>query len=100
MHSGQRLENREIANRATRTFDTEAVFILLHEYGHVFFGHPGNKALPPEISRANEEAADRFALDMLARVGEIPLGVSVLFFTMAHLSEEVATTHPVSPDRS
>ena len=53
----------------------------------------------PEVSRANEEAADRFALDLLARVGEVPLGVTILFFTMAHLQEEVARTHPVSPDR-
>ena len=35
----------------------------------------------------------------MARVGEVPLGVAVLFFTMAHLQEEVAGTHPVSPDR-
>ena len=93
------LQNRNIADRATRAFDTAAVFVLLHEYGHVFHGHPGNLAVRPEISRANEEAADRFALDLLARVGEIPLGVTILFFTMAHLHEEVARTHPVSPDR-
>jgi hypothetical protein len=90
---------RDIADRATRAFDTETLFVLLHEYGHVFHGHPGNAAVRPEVSRANEEAADRFALDLLARVGEVPVGVALLFFTMTHLSEEVARTHPVSPDR-
>ena len=90
---------RDIADRATRVFDTEVLFVLLHEYGHVFHGHPGNVAVRPEVSRANEEAADRFALDLLARVGEVPLGVALLFFTMSHLSDEVARTHPVSPDR-
>jgi hypothetical protein len=96
---GNAWENRDVADRARRIFDTAVVFVLLHEYGHVFHGHPGNRTVRPEVSRANEEAADRFALDLLARVGEVPLGVAVLFFTMAHLSEEVAGTHPVSPDR-
>ena len=89
---------RDIADRATRVFDTIALFVLLHEYGHAFHGHPGN-LVRPEVSRANEEAADRFALDLLARVGEVPLGVTLLFFTMSHLSDEVARTHPISPDR-
>jgi hypothetical protein len=92
-------DTREIADRATRVFDTIALFVLLHEYGHAFHGHPGNIAVRPEDSRANEEAADRFALDLLARVGEVPLGVAPLFFPMSHLSDQVARTHPVSPDR-
>jgi hypothetical protein len=89
----------DIADRARRIFDTAAVFVLLHEYAHIFYQHPGNLAVRSEVSRANEEAADRFALDLLARVGEVPLGLAPLFFNMAHLSEEVARTHPVSPDR-
>jgi Peptidase U49 len=90
-------DNRDVADRATRVFDSAAVFALLHECGHVFHRH--NAAVPPDKSRAQEQEADRFALDLLARVGEVPLGVAVLFFTMAHLQEEVARTHPVSPDR-
>ena len=90
---------KEIADRATQIFDTEVVFALLHEYGHVFHGHVGGAQVRPEDSRANEQAADRFALDLLGRVGHVPLGVSLLFMTMSHLSAEVARTHPVSPDR-
>jgi hypothetical protein len=34
---GNAWENREIADRATRTFDTAVLFVLLHEYGHVLY---------------------------------------------------------------
>jgi hypothetical protein len=99
--------------RARRVFNSAVVFALLHEYGHVFHGHPGNRAVAPEESRKNESEADRFALDMFARVGDVPLGVTILFFTMAHLHENqadfasddlyreslAARTHPVSPER-
>ena len=87
--------------------------MLLHEYGHVFYRHPGNKAVPPDVSRANEQAADKFALDQFVRVGDMPIGVPILFFTMADLMENraeyasdaeyqltlAARTHPVSPAR-
>ena len=88
-------------------------FILLHEAGHLLYRHAGNQGVAPEISRANEEAADRFALDVLSRVGDPPLGVAVLFSLFTNLLEsrsdfasdaefERATqlrTHPLSPDR-
>jgi len=106
--AGERVEER-----ARRVFNTVIVFAMLHELGHVLFRHPGNQGVPPEVSRANEEAADRFALDLFARIREVPLGVSLLFFTMAHLFENraafesdeayqralAARTHPLSPAR-
>jgi hypothetical protein len=107
------LSNRKVDERANRIFDSVVVFILLHELGHVFWGHPGYVGIPPETARANEEAADRFALDILARVNEAPLGVSVLFLSMANLWENradfgtdeqyrramAARTHPLSSAR-
>jgi hypothetical protein len=106
-------DDTAVAERADRIFDTSAVFALLHEYGHVLYGHPGNRAVPPDVSRANEEAADAFALDVFSRVHEVPIGVTVLFFMMANLHENradygsdeeyqqtlAARTHPVSPER-
>lgn len=100
-------------DRARRVFNSAVVFALLHEYGHVYHRHPGNEAVDPATSRTNEAAADRFALDMFARIGDVPLGVTILFFTMAHLHENqadfdseeayrqslAARTHPVSPNR-
>lgn len=107
------LSDSRVNERANRIFDSIVVFVLLHEYGHVFHRHPGNLAVAPEVSRANEEAADRFALDLLARVGEVPLGVTVFFSVAAQLAENRADywtdaaferalatrTHPLSPAR-
>ena len=107
------LADRRSDERANRIFDGIVVFILLHELGHVFWAHPGYVGVAPETARANEEAADRFALDVLARINEAPLGVSALFLAMANLSENRADyrfrrgipaggsrrTHPLSPAR-
>jgi hypothetical protein len=49
-------------------------FILAHELAHVYYGHPGNRAVAPEASQANERQADAFALDLLERAGTIPMG--------------------------
>ncbi|HUF57407.1 MAG TPA: M48 family metalloprotease [Thermohalobaculum sp.] len=106
-------DDPEVADRARRAFDTAAVFILLHEYGHVHHRHPGNRAVPPAVSRVNESDADSFAFDLIARAGDMPIGVPILFFTMAHLHENradygsdadyrttlAARTHPISPER-
>jgi hypothetical protein len=84
------LSDQRVDSLANRIFNGNVVFILLHEYGHVRFGHQGNRAVPAEISRANEEAADGFALDLLARVNEAPLGLSILFTAMANFYENRA----------
>ncbi len=101
------------AEQAYRVLDSAAAFMLLHEYGHVLHQHPGNQGVAPEESRASEEAADAFALDIFARVGDVPLGMTIPFFTMSYLHEIrsqfqtdeeymrtlAARTHPVSPQR-
>jgi len=105
--------DEEVAEPARRAFTTAAAFVLLHEYGHAFYRHPGNRAVAPEVSRANEAAADSFAFDQIVRVGDMPVGVPILFFTMTNLMENradfaseadyrsslAARTHPVSPER-
>ena len=105
--------DQKVADFAARGFNIAVVFALLHEYGHAFHGHEGNAAVAPAVSRTNEQAADRFALDVIARTGEVPIGVTELFFTMAYLFENRADftsdaayqqslgarTHPLSPQR-
>lgn len=107
------LNDPRVDSLANRIFNGNVVFILLHEYGHVRFGHRGNRAVSAEVSRANEEAADGFALDLLARVNEAPLGLSFLFTAMANFYENradfgsdaeyqaalLARTHPLSEQR-
>jgi hypothetical protein len=105
--------DQKVSDFAARGFNMTAVFAMLHEYGHAFHGHEGNAAVVPAVSRTNEEAADRFALDVIARTGEVPIGVTELFFIMAYLFENRADfasdaayqqtlgarTHPLSPQR-
>lgn len=102
----------KIVERAERVFNAASVFVLLHEYGHALHRHPGNLAVAPAVSRANEQAADLFALNIFARLGDVPIGAVVFFFVSTHVLEIstdagsapqqaslAARTHPVSPER-
>jgi hypothetical protein len=102
----------KIVERAERMFNDASVFVLLHEYGHAFYRHPGNLMVPPAESRANEQAADLFALNMFSRLGDVPVGTVLFFYVSTHVLELStnagsasqqaslgARTHPVSPER-
>jgi len=94
-------------------FNGSLNFILLHETGHVFYRHPANTDVPPAVSRAHEQEADQFGLDLLARVGNVPLSLPHLLFVMSSLQGDTvrpgeetlyqqslaARTHPVSAAR-
>jgi hypothetical protein len=54
-------------------------FILAHELAHLYYRHPGNRAVPPAESQANEREADAFALEVLDRAATIPMG-AILYF--------------------
>jgi hypothetical protein len=89
-------------------------FILLHEMGHVLHQHPG---YGPGVSRAkareNEDEADRFALEVLRRVGQPVSGLLFFFLSAAHAVDHradfrsdaeyqahlVQQTHPLTSDR-
>jgi hypothetical protein len=89
-------------------------FILLHEMGHVLYQHPG---YGPGVSRArareNEDEADRFALEVLRRVGQPVSGLLFFFLSAAHAAPHRADfgsdaeyqahlaqqTHPLTSDR-
>ena len=107
------LDNREVDTLAQKSFATAIVFIMLHELGHVYMQHGGYQGIDPSEARHNETAADEFALEVLARIGDVPLGIVNLFLTMAYLHESrqdfssdaehelrlAARTHPLSAER-
>ncbi len=107
------LDDTEVDSLAQKSFSTAVVFILLHELGHIYFNHRGYEGVEPAVARANESAADAFALKTLARIGDVPLGVVNLFLAMAYLHESrtdfssdsahamqlAARTHPLSAER-
>jgi hypothetical protein len=89
-------------------------FILLHEVGHVLFRHPGyGPGVPRERARENEDQADRFALEVLRRVGQPIDGLLFWFLSAAHFVPHRADfgsdaeyqahlrsdTHPLTSDR-
>jgi len=89
-------------------------FILLHEVGHVLFRHPGyGPGVPRERARENEDQADRFALEVLRRVGQPIDGLLFWFLSATHFVPHRADfgsdaeyqahlrsdTHPLTSDR-
>jgi hypothetical protein len=93
-----------------RMFGTAVVFALGHELGHLFYGHGHAKGAE---SQQQEADADRFALELMRRVGDIPVGIVPFFMIAAHLEAYVSdfredtaystylatTSHPASTAR-
>jgi hypothetical protein len=89
-------------------------FVLLHELGHIVFQHPGyGPGVPRERARENEDQADRFALEVLRRVGQPVEGLLFWFLSAAHFVPHRAdfasdaeyqghlrrSTHPLTSER-
>ena len=93
------LNDKRVDELALGHFVTARTFILLHELGHVYHGHRGGSGAR---SRMNEEAADRFAADVMARTPLPPLGSLVFFMADASWAGYPAAaedTHPLSGAR-
>lgn len=108
------LDDQRVYNTATRLFDEAIFFILVHELGHVLYEHPGyGPGISRAEARANESAADDFALDMMRRVGAEPTSMAFFFVAAAHylqgrgdFGSEAAyqgfladATHPLTAER-
>lgn len=70
------------------------MFILLHELGHIYYGH-GGSTIPQEVQ------ADQFAIDVMRRSPVPPLGMLIYFMAEASMADYPATarTHPLSGAR-
>jgi hypothetical protein len=99
--------NPRVERRFQRDFGTAIVFVLGHELGHLYHQHGMNVSL--ERSRQQEEEADRFAMELMRRIGEPPVGMVLFFRILAHLApytsdpdypaRRAAATHPVASAR-
>lgn len=88
-------------------------FLLAHELGHVVLEHPGNDAVAPSASQAQEIEADAFAIDAMAQIGVVPVGLIVYLraasyyetppstFDQDQYEEHMRTfsTHPITTAR-
>ncbi|MCB9267642.1 MAG: hypothetical protein H6558_21675 [Lewinellaceae bacterium] len=87
-------------NLALGMFLSAKVFILCHELGHIFYQHPGNKAVSTSVSRYHEEEADRFALSILKEIPVIPMGALLYFQVFSHWDWDSSdSTHPLNSSR-
>jgi IrrE N-terminal-like domain len=67
-----------IKNRADRNFGNTIVFLLAHELGHVLKKHRIDVRDPAQ-RRAQEIEADAFAIEVMRRMGQLPLGLEFWF---------------------
>jgi hypothetical protein len=80
-----------------KLFGTTMVFIMAHETGHLFHGHRAN--VGDARSRQQEGEADAFAVELMARMGEPPIGISFFFMMAAPFECAERSTHPLSGER-
>jgi Peptidase family M48 len=80
-----------------KLFGTTMVFIMGHETGHLFHSHRAN--VGEARSRQQEGEADAFAVELMARMGEPPIGISFYFMMAAPFECAERSTHPLSGER-
>ena len=73
------LTDSGVNDLSLRFRNTGYAFILAHELGHVRFQHGGYAGVPITAAQANEAQADEFALELMRRVSEIPMGAMIFF---------------------
>jgi len=108
------LSDSKVNDLSLRFRNTGWAFILGHELGHIRFQHPGYNGVSPAVSQANEEQADLFALELMRRVTEIPMGAMLFFQSAIYYFENRAdfdsdkqwqdymaksATHPLTAER-
>jgi len=67
-----------VANRVDRNFGNTIVFLLAHELGHALKKHDTHLRDPVQ-KRKQEIEADAFAIEIMRRIGQFPLGVEFWF---------------------
>lgn len=77
------LNDPRVDEPALGHFVTARTFLLLHELGHIYYGHHW---VTTAQSRANEAQADAFAAKVMRRTPLPPLGMLVFFMADAHWS--------------
>lgn len=71
-------EESAVANRVDRNFGNTIVFLLAHELGHALKKHDTHSRDRVQ-KRRQEIEADAFAIEVMRRIGQVPLGVEFWF---------------------
>lgn len=79
--------DKRVDDVSQKILKSAIVWIMAHEVAHLLFQHPG---YGPQVSvqqaQANEAEADRFANEIMRRIGVAPGGMANFFVTLAHWS--------------
>jgi len=108
------LSDTRVNDLSLRFRNSAFAYALGHEAGHILHRHPGNSSVSPAESKAHELQADDFALRVMQRDNEIPMG-AILFFQITaftaspgrfdYSTEEEwrmaikSATHPINSER-
>jgi hypothetical protein len=71
-------EETAVANRVDRNFGNTIVFLLAHELGHALKKHDTHLRDPVQ-KRKQEIEADQFAIEVMRRIAQVPLGIELWF---------------------
>jgi hypothetical protein len=105
-------EEAAVSNRADRNFGNTVVFLLAHELGHALKKHRTDLRDPVE-KRKQEIEADAFAIAIMRRIAQVPVGIEFWFYVehAAHVAPRKFNTeaewqkyltgldHPVTTER-
>ena len=85
-----------VANRASRNFGNTVVFLLGHELGHILKKHRTDLH-ETERQRAQEIEADAFAIEVMRRIGQVPLGLE-FWFDVERIRHQAPTKFPTDAE--
>ncbi|HMJ06715.1 MAG TPA: hypothetical protein VK474_10710 [Chthoniobacterales bacterium] len=89
-------EETAVSNRADRNFGNTVVFLLAHELGHVLRKHRPD-VNEPALQRKQEIEADQFAIEVMRRIGQVPLGLE-FWFDLERIRHQAPKNIPAEAD--
>ena len=89
-------DESSVTNRVDRNFGNTIFFLLAHEVGHVLKKHRTN--LTDLVQKRTQEIeADSFAIEMMRRIGQVPLGLE-LWFDFEHSAHVAPVKFPTDAE--
>lgn len=80
-------QDAKIDDVSQKILKSAVVWIMAHEVAHLLYKHPGyGPTVSAQQAQANEAEADRFANEIMRRIGVAPGGMATFFVAMAHWS--------------
>ncbi|PYI41740.1 MAG: hypothetical protein DMF12_09110 [Verrucomicrobia bacterium] len=89
-------EEPAVSNRTDRNFGNTILFLLAHELGHALKKH-NTHSRDPVQKRKQEIEADQFAIEVMRRIGQMPLGIE-FWFDVEHFRHVASTKVPTEAE--